>query len=33
VTLLYEVRRRNLRLGLAALWIRGGQGIAMIVER
>lgn len=33
VTLLYELRRRNLRRGLAALCIGGGQGIAMIVER
>jgi acetyl-CoA C-acetyltransferase len=33
VSLLYEMRRRNLRLGLAALCIGGGQGIAMIVER
>jgi len=32
VTLLYEIRRRNLRLGLAALCTGGGQGIAMIVE-
>jgi acetyl-CoA C-acetyltransferase len=33
VTLLYEMRRRDVRLGLAALCIGGGQGIAMIVER
>ena len=33
VTLLYEMRRRNMRRGLAALCIGGGQGIAMIVER
>jgi acetyl-CoA C-acetyltransferase len=33
VTLLYEMRRRNLHRGLAALCIGGGQGIAMIVER
>ena len=33
VTLLYEMRRRNARRGLAALCIGGGQGIAMIVER
>jgi acetyl-CoA C-acetyltransferase len=32
VTLLYEMRRRNARRGLAALCIGGGQGIAMIVE-
>ena len=33
VTLLYELRRRNLHRGLAALCIGGGQGIAMVVER
>jgi acetyl-CoA C-acetyltransferase len=33
VTLLYEMRRRDLKRGLAALCIGGGQGIAMIVER
>ena len=33
VTLLYEMRRRNLHLGLAALCIGGGQSIAMVVER
>ncbi len=33
VTLLYEMRRRNAHLGLAALCIGGGQGIAMVVER
>ena len=33
VTLLYEMRRRNVKRGLAALCIGGGQGIAMIVER
>ena len=33
VTLLYEMRRRDARRGLAALCIGGGQGIAMIVER
>lgn len=33
VTLLYEMRRRNARRGLAALCIGGGQGIALIVER
>jgi acetyl-CoA C-acetyltransferase len=33
VTLLYEMRRRELRRGLASLCIGGGQGIAMIVER
>lgn len=33
ITLLYEMRRRNVKRGLAALCIGGGQGIAMIVER
>jgi acetyl-CoA C-acetyltransferase len=33
VTLLYEMRRRDVRRGLAALCIGGGQGIAMMVER
>ena len=33
VTLLYEMVRRDLTLGLASLCIGGGQGIAMIVER
>jgi acetyl-CoA C-acetyltransferase len=33
VTLLYEMRRRDARRGLAALCIGGGQGIAMVVER
>jgi acetyl-CoA C-acetyltransferase len=33
VTLLYEMVRRNVALGLASLCIGGGQGIAMIVER
>ena len=33
VTLLYEMVRRNVNLGLASLCIGGGQGIAMIVER
>ena len=33
VTLLYELVRRDLSLGLASLCIGGGQGIAMIVER
>lgn len=32
VTLLYEMKRRNFRYGLAALCIGGGQGIATIVE-
>ncbi len=32
-TLLYEMQRRDLRLGLASLCIGGGMGIAMVVER
>ncbi len=33
VTLLYEMKRRDAKRGLAALCIGGGQGIAIIVER
>jgi len=33
VTLTYEMKRRNLKLGLATLCIGGGQGMAMIIER
>jgi acetyl-CoA C-acetyltransferase len=33
VTLLYEMVRRDVNLGLASLCIGGGQGIAMVVER
>ncbi len=33
VTLLYEMVRRDVTLGLASLCIGGGQGIAVIVER
>jgi len=33
VTLLYEMRRRNVNKGLATLCIGGGMGIAMCVER
>jgi acetyl-CoA C-acetyltransferase len=33
VTLIYEMVRRDARLGLASLCIGGGQGIAMIIER
>ncbi|MBN2312737.1 MAG: acetyl-CoA C-acetyltransferase [Sedimentisphaerales bacterium] len=33
VTLLHEMVRRNVSLGLAALCVGGGQGMAMIVER
>jgi acetyl-CoA acetyltransferase family protein len=32
ITLLYELRRRNKKYGLAAACIGGGQGIAMVVE-
>lgn len=33
VTLMYEMLRRGVKLGLASLCIGGGQGIAMIIER
>jgi len=33
VTLLHEMARRDVRYGLAALCIGGGQGIAAVVER
>lgn len=33
VTLLYEMQRREARLGIAALCIGGGMGIAMLFER
>ncbi|MCL4516512.1 MAG: acetyl-CoA C-acetyltransferase [Firmicutes bacterium] len=33
ITLLYEMKRRNAKKGLATLCIGGGQGIAVIVER
>ncbi|MBE3588849.1 MAG: acetyl-CoA C-acetyltransferase [Thermoanaerobacteraceae bacterium] len=33
VTLLYEMVRRNLRLGLASLCVGGGMGMAMVLER
>jgi acetyl-CoA C-acetyltransferase len=33
VTLLYEMRRRKINLGLATLCIGGGQGMAMVMER
>ena len=33
VTLLYALRARSLRYGLAALCIGGGQGVALVVER
>jgi len=33
VTLLHEMKRRKVNLGLATLCIGGGQGMAMVVER
>jgi len=33
LTLLKEMKRRNLELGLATLCVGGGQGAAMVVER
>jgi acetyl-CoA C-acetyltransferase len=33
VTLMHEMKRRNLQLGLATLCIGGGQGMAIIIER
>ena len=33
VTLMNEMKRRNLQLGLATLCIGGGQGMAMVIER
>ncbi|SFE58467.1 acetyl-CoA C-acetyltransferase [Alteribacillus iranensis] len=33
ITLLYEMKRRNSKTGLATLCIGGGQGVATIVER
>jgi acetyl-CoA C-acetyltransferase len=33
VTLLHEMRRRKINLGLATLCIGGGQGMAMVVEK
>jgi len=33
VTLLYEMKRRNVQWGVAALCIGGGMGIASLVER
>jgi acetyl-CoA acetyltransferase family protein len=32
LTLAYELRRRNLRYGLAALCVGGGQGVAIVIE-
>jgi acetyl-CoA C-acetyltransferase len=33
ITLAYEMQRRDLQLGLAALCIGGGQGMAVVIER
>jgi acetyl-CoA C-acetyltransferase len=33
VTILHEMKRQNLRLGLVTMCIGGGQGMAMVVER
>ena len=33
VTLIFELRRRNARFGIASACIGGGQGIALLVER
>ncbi|VUT28206.1 MAG: acetyl-CoA acetyltransferase [Candidatus Syntrophoarchaeum sp. GoM_oil] len=33
VTLLYEMERKDLKLGLASLCIGGGQGMSMVLER
>jgi acetyl-CoA acetyltransferase len=33
VTLVYEMQRRNVEVGLASLCVGGGMGYAMIVER
>ncbi|MDK2887761.1 MAG: acetyl-CoA C-acetyltransferase [Thermoanaerobacter sp.] len=32
VTLLYEMKRRNARLGMATLCVGGGQGMAVVIE-
>jgi acetyl-CoA C-acetyltransferase len=33
VTLLQEMKQKNVALGMATLCIGGGQGMAMVVER
>ncbi|MFZ0703382.1 MAG: acetyl-CoA C-acyltransferase, partial [Candidatus Acidiferrales bacterium] len=33
VTLLYELQRRNLKRGIAALCLGGGNAVAMAIER
>jgi acetyl-CoA C-acetyltransferase len=32
-TLIYEMQKRDAKKGLATLWIGGGMGIAMCIER
>ncbi len=33
ITILHELRRRDLELGLVTLCVGGGQGVAMVLER
>jgi acetyl-CoA acetyltransferase len=33
LTLLHEMRRRDVQLGIAALCVGGGQGAAILLER
>jgi acetyl-CoA C-acetyltransferase len=33
VTIIHEMKRRNVRLGLVTMCIGGGQGMAMVIER
>ena len=33
LTLLHEMKRRNLELGIASLCVGGGQGAAILLER
>jgi acetyl-CoA C-acetyltransferase len=33
VTILHEMKRQNLHLGLVTMCIGGGQGMAMVIER
>ncbi|HBH96321.1 MAG TPA: acetyl-CoA C-acyltransferase, partial [Candidatus Omnitrophica bacterium] len=33
ITLLHEMKRRGVPLGLATLCVGGGQGVAMVFER
>jgi acetyl-CoA acetyltransferase len=32
LTLLMEMKRRNVELGIASLWVGGGQGAAMLLQ-